>query len=119
MRACPSYVSTIVLAVLAAVAARAALDYASQASRMRGAAAVADGPEDREALRALAPLYASQSDRVSLVAHAAFVLAIGAWICSLLRREPASKIIPLLPLIIAGIFLLLIDSFLLLPKPPT
>jgi hypothetical protein len=108
MRSPPFYFLTCALAVVAAVVAVASQVDAGRAAGTAAKAAEARSPEDREALQSVVHSYVSRANCLSRVAAAVFVLALGGWAFSLLRREPGWQSIPLLLLCLAGLLQLLL-----------
>jgi hypothetical protein len=107
MRNRPFHVLACAVAVVAVAIACASKVEAGRAARSAAEAAATDSPEDREALQSIAHLYAVRSDRLSLGAGIACVLTLGASACSLWRREGGFQSIPVLLLLLAGLFQLL------------
>lgn len=108
MRTRPFYLLACALAMVAIVVEGASKPYAAKAAKAAARAAESHVPEDREALHLVACYSAAQADRLSLVAVVALVVAVGGWICSLLRRERGWQSIPLLLLLLAGLLQLIL-----------
>jgi hypothetical protein len=107
VRARPFYLLACVLAIVAVVVSGVSKKYAGRAAMAAAQAAGAHSPEEREALHSAAHLAADQSDRLSSTAAAASVLAMGAWVCSLWRREGGLQSVPLLLVVVAILLQLL------------
>jgi hypothetical protein len=101
VRTRPFYLLTCVLAIVAVVVSGVSKEYAGRAAMATAHAAASHLPEEREALHSAAHLAADQSGRLSTVAAAAFAVAIGAWVCSLWRREGGLQSVPLALLVLA------------------
>jgi hypothetical protein len=107
MRTSPFYLLTCALALVAVVVTGASKAAAARAAISMAQAVAADSPEDREALHAVAHSYAAQSGGLGETAAVVFLLALGAWVWSLRRRERGLQSIPLLLLCLAGLLQLL------------
>lgn len=108
MRTRPFYLLTCALAAVAIVVSYASKVNARRAVETAAKAVEPSSPDDREALHSAAHRYASRSDRLSLVGAIVFVLALGGWVFSRLRREHGLQSVPLLLLFLAGLLQLLL-----------
>lgn len=104
MHAHPFYLLTCALAVAAIALDCAAKLDAGRAMRLAGRGASGHAPQQREALLADAHVYVSRSDYLSVASAIVLVSALGAWGCSLWRRERGLQRLPLVLFVLAVFF---------------
>jgi hypothetical protein len=95
MRTRPFYFLACMLAMIAVIIVGVSKQYVGRTARAAAMAAQSQSSEEQEALHSAAQVYANQSDRLSIAAHVVFLLATGAWVCSLWRRDRGLQSIPL------------------------